>query len=181
MTFLILYRFQQQTQKNARPVCSPEVLPNFSAQPRSNQTVLPDCPAPAAPRHSLIHLEYRSEDSLRPVPPGHVPVPLHGQQFLCPNLTLGIELAHRSLFLVRDAAWHGPARAETSRQMPELQRANQHAGNYLVADPEASNNGAGVLPPDTARLARPPLAMAWRSIELIFGASSLINSLLSLY
>ncbi|MCY1441007.1 hypothetical protein D9M71_573040 [compost metagenome] len=55
------------------------------------------------------------------------------QQFLAGGLAFGEQLAHRGLLLVGDAAGHRPGGNEHRRQMTEAQRADQQAGDDLVA------------------------------------------------
>src|SRR3546814_8720823 len=50
--------------------------------------------------------------------------------------TLGIKLADTLFFLVREPRGHRPRGDEYLRQMAEAQRADQQAGNDLVADAE---------------------------------------------
>src|SRR3546814_3577258 len=58
------------------------------------------------------------------------------EQFVARRLTLGIELADTLFFLVREPRGHRPRGDEYLRQVPETQRADQQAGNDLVADAE---------------------------------------------
>ena len=58
------------------------------------------------------------------------------QQLLAARLAFGVALAHRGLFLVGDARWHGPTRYEDRRQMTEAQRADHQPRDDLVADAE---------------------------------------------
>src|SRR3546814_16267613 len=56
------------------------------------------------------------------------------EQFGARRLTLGIKLADTLFFLVREPRGHRPRGDEYLRQMAEAQRADQQAGNDLVAD-----------------------------------------------
>ncbi|MCY1410603.1 hypothetical protein D9M71_259730 [compost metagenome] len=60
-----------------------------------------------------------------------------GEQLLAGRLALGEQLAHGGLFLVGDAGGHRPGRDEHHRQMAEAQRADQQAGDDLVAHAQA--------------------------------------------
>src|SRR3546814_829295 len=56
------------------------------------------------------------------------------EQIVAARLALGIELAHADLFLVGKAGGHRSRGNEDRRQMAEAQRADQQAGDDLVAD-----------------------------------------------
>ena len=59
------------------------------------------------------------------------------QQFVTAGLALGEALAHGGLVLVRQPRRHRPGRHEQGRQVAEAQRADQQAGNDLVAHAQA--------------------------------------------
>src|SRR3546814_10457695 len=58
------------------------------------------------------------------------------EQFVARRLTLGIKLADTLFFLVREPRGPRPRGDEYLRQLAEAQRADQQAGNDLVADAE---------------------------------------------
>ena len=62
---------------------------------------------------------------------------LRGEQLVAAGLALGVALAHLGLFLVGQAGRHWPGRHEQGRQVAEAQRADQQAGDDLVAHAQA--------------------------------------------